>query len=136
METTSIQGVSEMSGMLPPGAPFKIDFNNSHNVINALTSQLQQNFKTDTHYKHALMTPHANIVYALDRDSADHMIGYMSAQMRQVAGFQEDEFHFTCRAANDGACLQRIRLEFTSGVTAIVLCRIISALEVLKHSHS
>ncbi len=110
----------------------EIDFDASHKVINEFTQALQYNFKEDTQYKHALITPQVNILFAFDREAADNMIGYMSDKLMRLAGFGEHEFRFICRSNGDGEGLQRIRLEFTKGVTSEVIYKITIATDELK----
>ncbi len=112
--------------------PYGIDFDSSHRVINALVDVLQGSFKEETHYARPLMSPQANILFALDRDSANSMINYMSSKLQEVGGFAAEEFRFTCRSSSDGAGLQRLRLEFTKGVTSEIIRKMIIATDELE----
>jgi hypothetical protein len=121
---------STMSGPFAGGYE-GVDFDSSHRIIGALVDMLQNNFREDMRYKRPLMPPQANIIFALDGDVADNMIVYMSGKLREIGGFTEDEFHFTRKSSAGTGELQRLRLEFTTGVTAEIMRRIMMATDKL-----
>jgi hypothetical protein len=108
-----------------------IDFDAGHKVIGALVDTLQNNFREDTHYKRPLMPPQANIIFVLDGDVAENMIAYMSGKLKDVGGFTEDEFRFTRKPSMIAGGLQRVRLEFITGVNSAIIRKVIVATDRL-----
>jgi hypothetical protein len=114
------------------GGPVDIDLESSHKVINTLIEVLQRNFKDDTDYKRPLMSPQANIIFALDRDVAESMVVYMSSKLKEMGGFEEGEFRFTRKCGANGEVLQRLRLEFPDGVNANVIRKLLIVTDRLE----
>ncbi len=109
-----------------------IDLESSHRVINTLMEVLQRNFKQDTQYERPLMSPQANIIFALDKEAAERMMIYMSAKLGEMGGFTEGEFRFTRKSGANGEILQRLRLEFPDGVNANVIRKLLIATDRLE----
>jgi len=109
-----------------------VDFDSSHKIIGELVGLLQHGFKADTHYKHPLIPPQANIIFALDGDVAGNMVSYMSAKLKDVGGFLEGEFRFTRKTNAQEGGIQRVRLEFTKGITTAIMRKIVLATDELR----
>ena len=115
----SVQATENHTALLPPVV--NLDLDSSHTIISEAMDVLQRNFKEDTAYRRPLMSPQANVVFALDKEAANKMADYMSDKLCDVAGFGRNEFRFVRKSGANGEILQRIRLEFMDGVNAAIL---------------
>jgi exosome complex RNA-binding protein Rrp4 len=109
-----------------------VDLESGHKVLNMLVEVLQRNFKHDTHYARPLMSPQGNILFALDRDVAESMMAYMTLKLKEIGGFEEGEFRFVRKSASHEEVLQRLRLEFPSGVNAHIIRKLLIATDRLE----
>ncbi len=111
-----------------------VDLESGHKVINHLIEVLQRRFKEDTNYLRPLMSPQANIIFALDHAAADSMVMYMTSKMKEICGFEEGEFRFVRKRSGQDEVLQRLRLEFPNGVNAHVIRKLLIATDQLERT--
>jgi len=110
-----------------------VDLESGHRVINHLIEVLQRKFKEDTQYLRPMMSPQANIIFALDRDAAESMVEYMTLQLKET-GLEENEFRFVRKANGQEEVLQRLRLEFPNGVNAHIIRKLMIAADRLERT--
>ena len=111
-----------------------LDLDASHSVLGGVMDVLLRNFKEDTNYRRPLMSPQANVVFALDKQAAKEMADYMSDKLCEVAGFTREEFRFVCKSGMNGEVLQRLRLEFSDGVNLKVIRKMLIAKDKLSRT--
>lgn len=109
-----------------------VDLESSHQVMNTLVEVLQQAFKVETNYARPLMPAQANIIFVLDKETAQAMIAHMTTKLVAMKCFEEGEFRFTHKIGIPSEALQRIRLEFPEGLNATVIHKILRAIEILE----
>jgi hypothetical protein len=118
---------------LPGAGPaMEIDLDSSHKVLNMVLEALQHGFKKDKAYERPLISPQANILFALDKETATSMATYMSTKLMQVGNFVQGDFRFTHKSGSNGEALQRLRLEFPEGLNAHIIRKLLFAIEQLK----
>ena len=115
-----------------PIPPTDIDLDCSQQLLTAFMDSLQRHFKKDTCYNRPLISPQVNTLFALDSEVAANMAEYMAMKLTMCCGFREDEFRITHRQGTEEERLQRLRLDFSDGITFETIRRISNALTVLE----
>lgn len=104
-------------------------FERTHSVICGLMQALQDCFQHDTLYDRPLIPPQHNVAYAVDFEIAQSMADYMAQALVDKVGLTPGEFRIVHKGDMG---LQRLRLEFTQGMTGSMISRLEAATRQLS----